>query len=435
MGELNVFLVIACTLLCVTNIALCVRDILRYEMRSLFGGMLLIFLPIHLYGLYMLPFMVLRPIHEQKFSYYTVNSEWLGFLILNATVLGLFAFRVIMMRNVNRQERLVSSVRPRRLMFDLVFYFTVFYSCVFVLMKRARLRDLISFIGSGNFQGYYNYRKELIYEKATTNFVINNLDSIFVYGMLYFFVGLFAWKVFKYKRMEWQLMVVTPLLIITALLRFQKAPLVIGACVVFLAWIYSRRFSSRMLGNALKMGGGGMGLIGLIYLIYSVLGAEGSIFQSLHDRILLSPAFTSYGFYWTFPEYHDFLHYGGSRTFNLIFGFGQSRELSTNLGTAPLIVSNIYYGAASYFNFNTSILGESYSQNGYLGVAQGTCVLFGVFFLWDYVFLKRVPTREYAPVLIFCFAQFMTIINSGMLSIFSTGFLVIPILYLIACRR
>lgn len=429
MRELNFLIVTPCVLLCVVNIVLCVRDLFRYELQSLFAGMLLIYLPVNLYGMFLLPFMAMKQIHAQKFSYDILSNQYLGFLILNGAVLIMFMIRGALMRNRPPLRTNFRELKLDGFFANSVFWGTVLYSCLFIAMKRGRLADLISFAMSGNYKGYYEYRKELIYEKATTNFIINNLDAIFVYGMLSFFVGLFAWNFFRLKRFDYRLIVVAPLLLITALLRFQKAPLVIALSVVVLAWIYSRRFSSRVLGNFIKMSFGGAGVLMLVYIIYSILGFEGPIIHSLHDRVLVSPSFTSYGFYWTFPEQHGHLHYGGSRTFNLIFGFGQNRELLTYLGTAPLIVSHFYYGSTTFFNFNTSILGEGYAQNGYWGVAQSCFILFGVFAFWDYVFLKRAAWRAYAPVLVYCFSQFMVVLNSGMLSIFSTGFLVVPMLY------
>ncbi|MDQ8209158.1 hypothetical protein QEH52_16650 [Coraliomargarita sp. SDUM461003] len=429
MGELNLLIVGPAVVLCLINIFFCVRDLFRYEMQSLFAGMVLIYVPTNLYGMLLLPFIELKAIHEQKFSYEILSHQYLGFLVLNFAVFAMFLVREFLMRNRPPLRSNFASIRLHGFLANGIFWFTVFYSCLFILMKRGRLADFIRIVASGNFQAYYNYRKELIFEKATTNFLINNLDSIFVYGMLYFFVGLFAWNYFRLKRFDYRLFIVTPLLLLTAVLRFQKAPLVIALCAILFAWIYSRRFSSKALSNFIKViFGGGVVLI-VIYMIYSLLGFEGSILHGLHDRILVSPAFTSYGFYWTFPDHHGFLRYGGSRTFNLIFGFGQDRELLTYLGTAPLIVSQFFYGATEFFNFNTGILGEGYAQNGYWGVAQAAFVLFGVFLWWDYIFLKRSPWRAYAPVLIFCFSQFMVILNSGMLSIFSTGFLLIPMMY------
>jgi hypothetical protein len=397
--------------------------------------MLLIYLPANLYGMILLPFLELKQIHEQKFSYDILGNQYLGFLILNAAVLVMFLMRGVIMRNRPPIRSYFQGLQLHGLLANSIFWFTVLYSCLFILMKRGRLADLLRIVASGNFQSYYAYRKEMIYEKAMTNFVINNLDSIFVYGMLYFFVGLFAWNYFRSKQMDYRLLIVTPLLLLTALLRFQKAPLVVALCALVLAWLYSRRFSSRVLSNAIKIVFGGGVVLMLVYMIYSVLGFEGSILHGLHDRILISPAFTSYGFYWTFPEHHGFLRYGGSRTFNLIFGLGQERELLSYLGTAPLIVSHYFYGATEFFNFNTGILGEGYAQNGYWGVAQSGFVLFGVFMFWDYVFLKRSSWRAYAPALVFCYSQFMVVLNSGMLSIFSTGFLLVPMMYCMMFRR
>jgi hypothetical protein len=429
MGELNLLIVGPCVVLCLINILFCVRDLFRYEMQSLFAGMLLIYLPTNLYGMILLPFIELKAIHEQKFSYEILSNQYLGFLILNAAVLVMFLMRGVLMRNRPLLRSNFGGGQFHGVLANGIFWFTVLYSCLFILMKRGRLADLLRIVASGNFESYYSYRKELIYEKSATNFVINNLDSIFVYGMLYFFVGLFAWNYFRVKRFDYRLLIVSPLLLVTAVLRFQKAPLVIALCAVLFAWVYSRRFSSKVFSNFIKIAFGGGVVLMAIYMIYSLLGFEGSILHGLHDRILISPAFTSYGFYWTFPDHHGFLHYGGSRTFNLIFGLGQERELLTYLGTAPLIVSQYFYGATTFFNFNTGILGEGYAQNGYWGVAQSGFVLFGVFMLWDYVFLKRSCWRAYAPALIFCFSQFMVILNSGMLSIFSTGFLLVPMMY------
>lgn len=433
MSELNFLLIVGCSILCGINILLAARDLMRYELRSLFAGMLLIYLPINLYGLYMLPFMELRTIHEQKFSYEILNHQYLGFLILNAAVTIMFVIRAGCMQRINLSVQ--GYIRPKPYLFNLCFGFTVCYSFLFVLLKRSRLFDLIGFIKSGNFSAYYAYRKELIYEKATGNFIINNLDAIFVYGMLYFFVGYFTLIYFRTRKLDWHLPLASGLLILTALLRFQKAPLVIGFCVVLLAWVFSRRINSKMLSSFLKLSFAGGAALALIYIIYSLLGSEGSIFTKLHDRILLSPAFTSYGFYWTFPDHHDHLHYCGSRTLNWIFGFGQKTMLTSDLGTAPLIVSRLYYGTTTFFNFNTSVLGQSYAQNGYWGVAQGTFILFGTFAFLDYMFLKRIPEVLYAPVLIYCFAQFMVVLNAGMLSIFGTGFLVIPIFYILISVR
>lgn len=435
MGELNFIIVIPCVILCALNVVLCVRDLFRYEMQSLFAGMLLIFLPVNMYGMFLLPFMEMKQIHAEKFSYEILSKQYLGFLILNATVTVMFIARGVLMRNRPPLQASLRELKLSGFFANGVFWFTVLYSCLFISMKRGRLADLLAFIASGNYQGYYEYRKELIFEKASTNFIINNLDSIFVYGMLYFFFGLFAWNYFRLKRLDFRLLIVTPLLLVTALLRFQKAPLVIALSLVLLAWVFSRRFSSKVLSNIVKVVfGGGLTLL-VVYMIYSLLGFEGSILHGLHDRILISPAFTSYGFYWTFPEQHGHLHYGGSRTFNLVFGFGQDRELLTYLGTAPLIVSQFYYGSTTFFNFNTGILGEGFAQNGYWGVAQSCLILFGVFLFWDYVFLKRAPWRAYVPILAYCFSQFMIVLNSGMLSIFSTGFLLVPMLYCMMFRK
>lgn len=425
-----------CLCLSSLNIILAIKDILYYRLRSLYSGMVLAFVFVHAYGVLFLPFKQFDAIHDKKFNLEILTKEIIGLIIINLVLLAIYGLRRILMKEVD-PSTLIRKWNPvwRDFLFLPCIVGTIAYSLLFVALKRSRLGDLFSVIKSADFSEYYLVRKDLIFEKAYTNRIITNLDSILVYSMLYFLLGMLAYLAFS--KLRWNKIIaisIGSLTILTALLRFQRAPLAVAVLVVMLAYLFSRDYESKKsIKLLLKSGFVGVLALASFGIINSILGFEGSIVNAIYERILITPAFTSYGFYWTFPDHHGFLHYGGSRTFNTVFGFMQPVSWSTEFITAPLIASYYFYGAV--FNFNTSILGDGYANNGYLGVVQATVVLFGTFAFWDYIFGKKLKYIPYEPVLIYCFAHVIIVLNVGMLTIFGSGFLLIPAAYILIVQN
>lgn len=430
-NEINIFVQIAVFVLTVANCMLAYNDMRRSYFRTIVAPFIILYCSVNAYGILLFPGMELKPAHEMKFSYQILGNMYSGLLCANLALLSVQLGKMLMLTGVNRAELTLTEFRmprPRVMLMRLLIAATVCYACIYIFMYRDRLPVLLRVLAAGDFGYYYEIRLEQIYQRAATHPIINNLNAILVQSMLVFLLGYFFYDCYKRRRFRLSHYFLLGLALLVGLIRFQKAPILVVLLVLSLSFVYARFLSLRGGAKIFKI----VAVVGVFVIlcgaVFSVLGYEGNIVKAVHDRILISPIFTSYGFYYTFPEHHGFLHYGGSRTLNLLLGFGQDVEFTTIATTAPLIAGEFFYG--TMFNMNTSVLGAGYSQGGYFGVFQEAFILFGVFAFWDVVFLRVFKNVPYEPVLVYFFANFMVILNNGVLSIMSTGFLVVPILYL-----
>ncbi len=150
-------------------------------------------------------------------------------------------------------------------------------------------------------------------------------------------------------------------------------------------------------------------------ILYELTIVEGNPFIAVWQRLIDVPIYTSYAHYYVFPESHGYLHYGGSRTMNWLFGFGLDAKFLVYQYSAAKIVAFYYFG--SIFNANAAIVADGYANNGYLGVAQSTLISFGLFFLIDYLISKRKNYIGFIPITAFTIANIALMPNSGMVPI------------------
>ncbi|WP_269542303.1 hypothetical protein [Cerasicoccus fimbriatus] len=413
-------------------IGMCIRDIIRYQLRTIAGPMIALFASVHIYGYLIYPRAAKMPINEYRFDWEIyVQMGWALALIL-CLLIGLMLLKKLLMPKDLRFLMTSREIAPRPQLYQLGFFVTIVYTLFFLIRKRSAIGELLTIIRSGDYMWYYEVRVQNIFDHAQSNPILNNLDSLIVGNLLMFLVGVLYYIGFKYRKFFPYYHLLLAFALLTTLIRFQKSPILQLMLLICLAYFFGRQFSIRRGFRFIKpILLTGVFLIAVV-AVYVVLGFSGNIVGELHNRLFLSSTLTSYAHFWTFPTHNGFLYYGGSRLFNLVLGFGQTPDLSLGLATPPLVSSYLYMG--SMFNLNTSILGTAWAQNGYAGIFIETMLFFGCFVFWDIVFARKLKRYPYEPVVIFFLMQFLVVLNNGALSLIGKGFIVIPVLYLILFR-
>ncbi|MDA8736513.1 hypothetical protein N9M57_03940, partial [Opitutales bacterium] len=299
-------------------------------------------------------------------------------------------------------------------------------------LNTDKLVDLARVIITADYRMYYDERLENIYERSRQHPIINNLNSVMIGAVAPFLLSVISFQYFRHKTMLPHFLIVGGICLLSSLIRFQKAPVIILLLLVGLSYIYAKDIISKRRIPIIRIAVGGAIFVLFISVVYRVLGHEGGLFDALYRRIMLSSIFTSYGHFYVFPDLHPFVHYAGSRTFNVLYGFGQDTTFHTGYGTPPLISGLLFRGHA--FNMNTSILGDSYAHNGYLGNVQGALILFGFFVALDVLYTKSKKMLPYAPVVVFFIPEFITVLNGGIGVLFGRYYILIPFIYLFAFR-
>ena len=201
-----------------------------------------------------------------------------------------------------------------------------------------------------------------------------------------------------------------------ALLTMQKAPVVLFAVGTLFVLLYPTqgrfKWSSKSTLGLVTLG---FMAVCLSALLYQITGRDGNPFFAVWERFISVPIYTSYAHYSVFPESHDYIHYGGSRTMNLIFGFGQHAEFIVYQYSAAKIVAYSYFG--SIFNANAAIVADGFANNGYLGVAQASLISFGLFFGIDFLISKKKNFLGYIPIAAFTISTISAITNGGLVII------------------
>lgn len=403
-----------------------VKTFIASQYQSVYAMMVATFTFFHGYGYFIYPFLPRTTFDEQRFDpvIYTEMGFGLTIILVCLVLIGLMR-QLAMPRIPAPGSRGVNLAHP---IFLWVFVAVVAFAMFHFLNNLDDLKRLFSVIMSGNYSAYYEERVQNIYDRAARNPIINNLSAS-IMGMLSpFLMTIVGYEYFRSKRYFPYFLVLLGINIVAALIRFQKAPIIVVLLLVGFSFIFARDIITQKRIPIFKLSIFASIALLFVSLVYSVLGHSGGFFDALYKRIFLSSIFTSYGHYYVFPDLHPFIHYVGSRMQNLIFGFGQDTSFITGYSTAPLISGQLFRGHA--FNMNTSILGDSYAHNGYWGVVQGAFFLFGFFAALDVYFARSKKYLPYAPILVFFIPESIAVLNGGMTLVVGRFYFLIPIIYM-----
>jgi hypothetical protein len=219
--------------------------------------------------------------------------------------------------------------------------------------------------------------------------------------------------------------------VLYAIVRYQKSPIVTAAIANVVVFVFSQNWRSgrrRQLLVGLTVGGAGV--LALTDYVYKLLGASGDTSASLQlffERLVVVPMATLYNHFVVFPDLFPYLYYAGSRTLNFFLGAGQSAPGGG--AAAERIASSVLFGFD--YNMNTGIVGNGWAQWGYIGVAQGVVIVFGILLFWDILFVRsgigaRIPL---AALIAFFAGNISDIFNVGMGNLLTSGLVFGPIFY------
>lgn len=398
--------------------------------QSVYAMMVAAFTFFHGYGYFVYPMLPRTTFDEQLFDPRIYNKMGLGLLIILVCLVLIGWVRQLAMPPAQLpRARGVELARP---LFLWVFTAVLVFSIIHFFQNLDDLKRLVRVIISGNYSAYYEERVQNIFDRAVRNPIINNLNALIMGTFAPILMTIVGYEYFRTKRYFSYFIVLLFINVLAALIRFQKAPIIIVLLLVGLSFIYARDLIFRKRIPLVKLSIFASIALIFVSLVYSVLGHSGSFFDALYKRIFFSSIFTSYGHYYVFPDLHPFIHYAGSRTANLVFGFGQDTNFIAGYSTAPLISGQLFRGHA--FNMNTSILGDSYAHNGYWGVVQGAFILFGFFAALDVYYARSRKYLPYAPIVVFFIPEFITVLNGGMTMVYGRYFLIVPIIYLLCFK-
>lgn len=237
-------------------------------------------------------------------------------------------------------------------------------------------------------------------------------------------VGLYIYfellvKLKFYKKFDFRLVPVGFCCFLAGLLTMQKAPVLLFVVGTFFVLFYPTRASSKWnFKKVFYIFILALLAVGLAAFLYYLTGQKENPFYAVWERLVFTPLQTSYAHYYVFPQHHDFLHYFGSRSMNLLFGFGQKASLLTSEVSAAKIVAYYYY--ETIFNANASIVADGYANNGFWGVIQASIIVFGLLFFIDYLISSKRSADSYLPIVAFSIANISLITNGGLLTILYT---------------
>lgn len=403
-----------------------VKTFIASQYQSVYAMMVATFTFFHGYGYFIYPYLPRSTFDEQRFDpvIYTKMGFGLTIILVCLVLIGLMR-QLAMPRIPASGARGVNLAHP---IFLWAFVAVVAFSMFHFFNNIDDFKRLFRVIASGNYSAYYEERVQNIFDRAARNPIINNLNALIMGMVSPLLMTIVGYEYFRSKRYLPYFLVLLGINILAALIRFQKAPIIVVLLLLGFSYIFATDIITRKRIPIFKLITFASVVLVFVSLIYSVLGFSSGFFDALYKRIFFSSIFTSYGHYYVFPDLHPFIHYGGSRTQNLIFGFGQDTSFITGYSTAPLISGQLFRGHA--FNMNTSILGDSYANNGYWGVAQGAFILFGFFAALDIFFARSKKYLPYAPIVAFFVPEVITILNGGMTLVIGRYYILIPIVYL-----
>lgn len=411
-------------------IMISLRDFVRAGYQSIFGLMVAAFTFVHGYGYFIYPILPRTAFDEKLFDYAIYNRMGVGLLLILITLLFLIVIKALLMPAHPRHQ--ASGVVPSPTGFNVLFVALVVYSILYFFQNMDKLWDLARVIITADYRMYYDQRLDNIHTRAGRNPIINNLNALMVGAVAPFLLSVLSFQYFRHKKMLGYFVIVAGITLLSSLMRFQKAPVIIWLMILGLSYLYAKDIIAKKRIPVIKIAILGGVFVLCISFVYSLLGHQGGFFDAIYRRIMLSSIFTSYGHFYVFPDLHPFVHYAGSRTFNILYGFGQDTTFHTGYGTPPLIAGLLFRGHA--FNMNTSILGDSYAHNGYLGNIQGALIYFGFFVALDVFYARSKKLLPYAPVVIFFIPEFITVLNSGMGAVIGRYYFLIPVMYLFAFK-
>lgn len=395
--------------------------------QSVYAMMVATFTFFHGYGYFVYPLLPRSTFDEQRFDPVIYNEMGIGLTIILVCLLLIGLIRQLAMpRMPSPKARGVTLAHP---WFLWAFAAVLAFSILQFFGNLEDLKRLLRVIVTGDYSLYYEERVQNIYSRAARNPIINNLNSLITGMVSPLLMVIVGYEYFRTKRYLPYFLTLLFINILAALIRFQKAPIIVVLLLVGFSFIYARDIISRKKIPLVKLSIFASAALIFVSLVYSVLGHSGGFFDALYKRIFFSSIFTSYGHYYVFPDLHPFIHYGGSRMQNLVFGFGQDTNFIAGYSTAPLISGQLFRGHA--FNMNTSILGDSYAHNGYWGVVQGAFFLFGFFAALDVFFARSRKYLPYAPIIVFFIPEFISVLNGGMTLVVGSFYFLIPIFYLL----
>lgn len=429
MTNYYLFLLIASA---VVSVVVGVKMLLYYRLLSIFYPLALIYMMLFNGGVIIFTFWG-ENYHEIVFIEDVINRLYLGQSLINGIILILFIINHMLIRWVCN-----NNVCPRQypggnnvITKALSTFFLLITIAYFYTNKQSFLQ-LFEVISSGDYFTYYQFRVDRIFEVRNVLinrlYIINNSIIIPVLG-LYYLDRYLSLK----SDLHW-CVIFYCLWIVVNFISLQKAPHFIMLISTIVVYVYNKEWSRGF--RYLKFSTVMIAISGVFIfsvVLFRIFGFIGGVGSDILGRVFLTPPFTSYAHLEVFPDYHDFVYYGGSRFFNYVFGMNRAPTFSTNYDSISVITGYLHQGAA--FNMNSSILGEGWANFGYWGIIQQVLVVYGSLSLWDVILKTQSGYYRIIPLIAFFVGKLFNTLDNGMFGmLFNAGVFLGPLFFIIATR-
>ncbi|MGA2656313.1 MAG: hypothetical protein ABSH34_02230 [Verrucomicrobiota bacterium] len=218
--------------------------------------------------------------------------------------------------------------------------------------------------------------------------------------------------------------------IFSAILGLNKYPFIQIVLSQLVLWVILRTSEGRVsAGTVFKSAVMGVMLVSVLMVLYSATHGTGSLdelWSELEERSVKIPTDSTLAHFYAVPDVIPFQNWSGSRTMHALLA-PWTEKYTSDLSTCQM-VSGVVTGHA--YNMNCGLVGDGWAQLGFLGVAQGATIIFGLM-TWIDLREKRYGRGGWRiPLLAFMIGAAPNIYSGElMVALLGSGALSGPIIY------